>query len=196
MQDKNTLAATLARYFSAFKMGELTNEPARLLCEFFQNELGIDDKQESMNEIANWLNSVSLSSVGGNSSFAGVRVILDIDKSIVEYGRGEDYTWLTADELIELAELAEESETPAPAPDWFDNSWYDITFDFAKQYIEKMNYAEVIAYLEKLNVPIRFEGENTEFRFGCEWTNNPKMALLDWIENYSPQRLANIFRRS
>jgi len=191
------VAITLAGYFSEFKNGTLNNEPARLLCEFFENELDIDEIQEPVEAITDWLNRTQLNLFGNDGSLGGARITCDIENDIVEYGRGENFTWLTADALIELAEEAQRTGEHTPAPEWFESSWMGITYELAKKHIEEMGDAEVLAALERRGVQTRYgKDENLEFRLGQDWTKNPRAALIDWIESDSPERLAELLMNS
>lgn len=195
--NKKLAAITLAGYFSEFKNGTLNNEPARLLCEFFENELEIDESQEPAEAITDWLNRTRLNLFGNDGRLGGARVTCDIESSIVEYGCGENFTWFTADALIELAEEAQRTGDPKPVPEWFDSSWMGITYELAKKYIEKMGDTEVLAVLERRGVQTRYdEDDNLQFRLGWDWTDNPRAALIDWIENDSPERLADLLMNS
>lgn len=190
--DRNFVAKTLTRHFNDFKNGNLNNEPARLLCNFFEHELDISEERTPENAISEWLDSVNLTDIGRNGELGGINVTQGVDGHIVEYCDETDCTWLSADALIELADEADKTNNPTPLPDWFEPSWIGITHEVAIKLIEKMDEESIIHILDhEFDYAYEFNEVENHRRWG--WTNDPREALIHRTKNLPSLRLAQIF---
>lgn len=202
MNQKEITVATLVRYFRAYKRGELKNEPARLLCDYLDSELEQDDDTPLETAVSAWLATVDLDDLGESGCLGGVTVDEGAEGYVVEYGRGEEYLWLTGSTLLELAQKAD-NEDFTPFPDWFEHSWTGITLRGAKRLIEELDYAEVIDILAMQGIRDEScdEGDEDEteeatptFKVGFQVFYDPKEALLELVEDLSTTRRAKVLR--
>jgi len=187
---------SLARYLNNFRRDELRNEPARLLCDYLVYELELDNRLKVSSVLAGWLDSTDLDRLGDSGELGGVSITEGVDKDIVEYGYGEDFTWLTAANLLKLADEADSTGNPNPAPDWYEASWKGITLGLAEALIQDMNCSEAMATLAAQGVSVHIEEGVPEFKVGFRWFEDPKAALLELVENLSATRRAEVLRRA
>lgn len=187
-------AKTLSDYYHAYKRDELKNEPARLLCEHLDIELDFDSHSTVEAAIATWLGGIDLDELGDDGELGGVSVTTGIQGDIAEYDSGYDTTWVSAVRLLELADEAEQTGTAAPVPGWFEEDWKGMTQNLAENVVSDMSPARAVAILNAKGCATRTVDGCEEYKVGHRWFDDPKAALMDWLEDLRPTDRATALR--
>lgn len=174
----------IKRYLELYQTGELDNEPARLICEYID-----DNSDQPLEELLGKI--LGNRFFGDSGELGGVTIDETTDGYNVQYTSGHCCTWLRFDALLDLAEIADKTGYAAPIPDWFETEWMGIEQDLAEQMIDEMSYEDAQRLADKL-VDSRYieddEDDKMEYRVGyAPWTTDVKEALKDYLDMKSPE---------
>lgn len=181
-------AQTVKRYYALYQEGELENEPARLICEYFENE-GDQDFDGLLAKV------LTTKDFGNSGELGGVNIDEGIEGYDVRYTSDSCCTWQTFDALLDLAKIADEGGLSAPIPDWFDDSWMGIEQDLAEQMIDEMSLEDAEGLADELGICVYDDEdedeEEKEKEYRCGFASRSpdvKEALKYYFDDETPEK--------
>jgi hypothetical protein len=176
-ESTETVVERIKHYYAMHQAGKLENEPARLICKYFDNEIenaGLVGENGLQELIAEALSNRYL---GNSGEIGGVNVDLGCEGQDVQYVTGHECTWMRFDSLCYLAKVADETGDESPCPDWFEDEWQGLKQDLAEQIIDEMSCEEAEKLADTLDLSQEDEDSGKEYWCYFEWIDDPKEAI-------------------